>query len=309
MPDPERKTISATQAPALFNASPYLTKFMLYHQLKGSPVPRTETDRMRWGTKMQPLVLEQVQEDLKLDVNANFSNRYVRSEHGPLGYTSDATIWCPDRGPGTVEAKCVFDFGVWFREWDAGKRPPRHHEIQLQHQLTVGDGQQPFGWGVIAAWVCGTMFYFERKRDDQMSALLIDNAVSMFLDLNRGNEPDPFGVGIEAPILNELFKPVPEQVLDLRGDANAGKWAELAVMWQQFKKDENFYAKAATDARDRLRSLIRNNETVLLPNQVTLKASARTMKEHVRRAASWTDIKVLIGEDDEQAPEELDNAL
>lgn len=108
---------------------------------------------MDWGTRLQPLIIEQAARDLKLDVFP--CDTYVRN--GNLGCTRDAEIICPDRGPGALEVKAVFDYKTWMREWDGGNSVPRHIEIQHQTQMLVGDGKVPFSWGVIAAWVANLL--------------------------------------------------------------------------------------------------------------------------------------------------------
>jgi hypothetical protein len=117
---------------------------------------------MQWGKKLQPLIIAQASEELRLEVRPNEADDYHR--RGFLGCTRDATIICPDRGPGALETKCVFDYGVWMRDWHGGKFVPRNHEIQLQQQMLVGDGTGPaYEWGVVCAWVAGEQHYFERK--------------------------------------------------------------------------------------------------------------------------------------------------
>jgi predicted phage-related endonuclease len=297
MPDPQRKTISSTQVAALYNASPYMTPYMLYHYIRGDLVDNVQTDRMYWGLKMQPLVLERAAADLTLEVTPNAGDRYIHDD--VLGYTADAKIWHPDKGHGTLESKCVYDYSTWMRDWDGGKRVPRHYELQMQTQLTVGDGAEPFRWGMFAVWCCGEMHYMERELNPMVAKDLHDQAVTMLARVRNGDEPDPFGSAIELPLLDKLLPIAKGKTLDLRDDTEARKYAELGKMLQQFRKDANFYQKAAEDARNKLRVLARDNETVLLPYGVTIKLAARSMKEHVRKASSWTaiDVKISYTED------------
>jgi predicted phage-related endonuclease len=297
MPDPQRKTISSTQVAALYNASPYMTPYMLYHYIRGDLVDQVQTDRMYWGLKMQPLVLERAAADLTLEVTPNAGDRYIHDD--VLGYTADAKIWHPDKGHGTLESKCVYDYSTWMRDWDGGKRVPRHYELQMQTQLTVGDGAEPFRWGMFAVWCCGEMHYMERELNPMVAKDLHDQAVTMLARVRNGDEPDPFGSAIELPLLDKLLPIAKGKTLDLRDDTEARKYAELGKMLQQFRKDANFYQKAAEDARNKLRVLARDNETVLLPYGVTIKLAARSMKEHVRKASSWTaiDVKISYTED------------
>jgi len=292
MPDPTRKTISASQTAALYNASPYLTRWMLYQYLRGNNVEAAATDRMYWGAKMQPLVLERAAADLALEIKPNFENNYVHDD--VLGYTADAGIWHPEKGPGIVESKCVFDYRVWMNDWDGGKRVPRHYELQLQTALAVGDGSQAFRWGMFAVWCCGEMFYFEREHNPVVALDMHDQSVLMLAQVARGEEPDPFGSAIEMPILEKLLPVVKGKQLDLREDAEARKYSELGKMLVQFRKDKSFYEKAADDARNKLRTLARDAETVHLPFGVTLKLSARSRREQLVKASSWTNVEVKI---------------
>jgi hypothetical protein len=303
MPDPDRRTISATQSPALYNASPYLTPWLLYQYMRGADLDHGETERMRWGLKLQPLVLDQVRTDLKLEIEPNLDNRYVSSSHGPIGYTRDAIVHCPDRGVGAVEVKCCFDYGTWMREWDGGKTPPRHVELQLQHQLTVGDGAIPFSWGVIAVWVGAEVKYFERKRDDTVSIDLVTRCFAFMRDVEAKKEPDPFGAAVELPMLAQLFPIVKGKELDLREDPIGAGVAQLAADLMSYKEQENFFGKAAKAARERLLFTAKDAETVLLPG-ATLKLRTVNVKEHMRKASSYTNLAVeLTGE--EQKPQEL----
>ena len=158
MPDPTCQTVSATEISALLGVSPYATPFMLYERFaNGADIDDEENNRMSWGKKMEPLIIEQAKQDLALEVVPNSlpdgSQAYFR--RGLLGATRDATVIMPDRGPGAFDAKCVFDYRMWMERWNEGKAPPRHVELQLQCQMYVGDGEKPFDHGTIAAWIAG----------------------------------------------------------------------------------------------------------------------------------------------------------
>ena len=163
VPDSTGKTISATQAPALWNASPWLTRWMLHqHFTNGMQLDKAADARMSWGLKLQPLILEQAAEDLSLEIRPNEGDIYER--RGLLGCTRDAIVIDPTLGPGALETKVVFDYRDWMSAWDGGRTAPQHYEIQLQEQMLVGDGEtgEPFRWGVIAVWVAGEVHYLRR---------------------------------------------------------------------------------------------------------------------------------------------------
>lgn len=281
MPDPTRKTISATQSAALFGVSPYYTRWMLWQHFANGVVIDTPADaRMNWGKKLQPLVLAQCAEELKFEVHPNTDDAYHR--RGLLGCTRDATIVCPDRGPGALETKCVFDYRTWMADWQGGKAPPRQHEIQLQQQMAVGDPKsEPYRWGVIAAWVAGEQHYFEREAIPELWGKLDDEAAAFFKSVEAKQEPDPFGAVIEVPLLNKLFPTTIGNVLDLTSDENAHALGEKVQMFKLHKAEENAHGNEAERLRAQLIALAKDAEEVLLPERVKIKCS--TSKAGVKR--------------------------
>lgn len=266
MPDPTRATISATQSAGLFGVSPYVTRWMLWqHFAKGINIDSPADSRMSWGTKLQPLILQQTAEDLKLEVRPNAEDSYHR--RGLLGCTRDATIICPDRGPGALETKCVFDYRTWMTDWDGGKVAPKHYEIQLQQQMHVGDGENRpvYEWGVLAVWVAGDLHYFERKPIFDLWQRLQDEAAAFFKSVEVKQEPDPFGVPIEVEWLVKLLPTAKGKVIDLSGDAGAEPHAEAARFYVQAKEQENAGKRTAEPLRAKLLALARDAEEVLLP--------------------------------------------
>jgi hypothetical protein len=261
MPDRTKQTISATQIAALYDASPYVTRWMLYHQMLGD-IPIEIDSRMRWGLKMQPLLLAQAAEDLKLLVQPNADDHYMR--RGFLGCTRDATIVCPDRGPGALETKCVFDYRTWMTDYGGGAFVPRHHELQLQQQMTVG-GEESYRWGVIAVWVAGDMHYFERKPISGLGDKLQDAAEGFLSDVRERREPEPFGVPIEVPWLQELYPCVRGQIVDRSSDLDL---ADAAILYRDAREQEAAGKRTADALRARLLGAALDAEEMLLGHGV-----------------------------------------
>ena len=267
MPDPTKQTISATESPALLGASPYMTKWMLWQKFaNGIEAPREPNPRMEWGTKLQPLIIEQVARERKLEAFPN-NETYVR--RGLLGCTRDATIISPDHGPGALEIKCVFDYEQWGRKWDGGKSVPREIEIQLQQQILVGDGDQvrqlSYEWGLIVVWVCADLYYFERKPLGDLWTTL-EREASYFLDsVKKREEPDPFGAAVELPLLMQLFPTRPDSVLDLSADPDHIPTSENVSMYRTHKEVASGSAYAAEELRIKLLALARDYALVKLP--------------------------------------------
>jgi hypothetical protein len=274
MPDPEKKTISATEAPALFNASRYVTRWMLYHKFaKGMDIDDHEpNNRMRWGMKMQSLIAEQVSVDKDMQVIPNDDNTYVR--RGLLGCTRDAVIICPERGPGALEIKCVFDYATWMDKWQGGQTVPRDYEIQLQTQMYVGDGEDPifgqtnlrinpYSWGLLAVWVCADLFYFERR--PVLFDRLAQEAEYFFDDVAQLREPDASGAPVEAPYITAMFPTKEGMELDLSADSDHVKTSEDVGMYKDYKQLAASHGTLAESLRIKLLALAKDAEIVHLP--------------------------------------------
>lgn len=282
MPDPLRKSVSATEASALFDVNPYQTRWMLYWKFaEGREVETPAHSRMDWGTILEPHVLEWAARDLKLEVRPNkgADGKQVYVRRGQLGCTRDAEIFCPDRGPGALETKCVFDYKTWMNEWSGGNKPPRHHEIQLQTQLYVGDGQTSYNWGVEAVWIAGEVIYFERKPVPKFIDALEQQTAKFFEDVANHNEPEPFGSPREWPLLDEVFPVDEEKVLDLRQGEQGLKLAELVRMYEYHRTQRLGHQKGEDVIRGKIRLLCRDHGKLLLPHgiNVTMKQNKKSV--------------------------------
>lgn len=290
MPDPLKKSVSATESPALYNASPYTTRWLLYQRFRHGLGEDDEGDsRMTWGTRMEPLVLAQAAEDLALMVTPNRGDdgkqSYRRS--GLLGCTRDATIYDPQRGPGALETKCVFDYSVWMNRWDGGRNLPREIEIQLQQQMLVGDADGSFKWGKLAVWVCGEMKYYDREPITDLWSSLNDEAARFFDEVANDREPEPVGDPVELPILRQVFPLRKGTVLDLSAETEIDRqraamaWAEQIRMLEWHDTEKSGHEKASKAIKTQLEAMAKGYEEVRFPHGIKV-----TFKEVNRGAYS-----------------------
>lgn len=293
MPDPIRKTLSATQTPALFGASPYVTRWMLLrHFIHGDPIDNPEHNRMDWGKRMQPMVLAQAADDLRVEVRPNTDDTYVR--RGLLGCTRDGDVICPDRGPGAVETKCVFDYGVWMQTWSGGKSLPRHIEIQLQQQMMVGDGEKPFEWGVLAVWLCGEMKYFERKPIPELWTQIEVAALSFFDDVEAKQEGEPFGEPVEVPLLAKVFPLVVGTKVDLTTHPRAAELAEQASLMRYHAEARAGHEKGEKAIKAMFKALLGEADEATLPNGIRIRQKQQSRAGYTVKPTTFTIIDAFI---------------
>lgn len=299
MPDPIRQTISATEVPALFNASPYTTRWMLHQRFAGKAVDDKPADaRMDWGKRLEPLVIAQAADDLRLEVRPNSDGKgmQVYERRGRLGCTRDATIIDPSRGPGSLETKCVFDYRIWMTEWAGGKAPPRHYELQLQTQMCVGDGETPHKWGVLAAWLGGEVHYFERSPLPELWEAADIEAGKFFDDVKAGREPEPVGEAIEAPLLKRLYPVRQGDVLDMTDitDPIAKAHAELCAQFAWHRDERLGHQKGEEKIKAQLLALARGHERIELPYGINVKLKETSRAGYTVKPTTYTTVDVFV---------------
>ena len=287
MPDPLRQTISATEVPALWNVSPYVTRWMLHKKFADAmEIEKSADARMDWGLRMEPLIQAQAAADLKMEIIPN-AGRYHR--RGLVGCTRDAIVICPDRGPGTLETKCVFDYRTWMQAWAGGEVAPRHYEIQTQVQMMVGDVDGPYKWGVIAAWVAGEMHYFERAPIPELWANIETEAGAFFEAVKSGREPDPFGAPVEVPFLSAIDR-VPGKVIELADD----ELTLLARKLNEVSKAATDIEKVRKDAKARLLAAAGDAEELRLPGGVSVRFKVSSRAGYEVKPTTMTTVKVYV---------------
>lgn len=296
MPDSTRATLSATQTPALFGVSPYTTRWMLLrHFIHGDSIDGPEHNRMDWGKRMQAMVLAQAAEDLRVEVKPNADDHYIR--RGLLGCTRDGDVVCPDRGPGAIETKCVFDYGVWMQTWNGGKSLPRHIEIQLQQQMMVGDGENPFSWGVLAVWLCGEMKYFEREPIPELWFALNAETLQFFDDVKNKAEGEPFGDPVEMPLLARLFTPQPGKVIDFTTHPRAAELAEQVRMMGYHAAERTGHEKGEKVIKAMLKALMTDAEEATFLYGIRVRAKPQSRAGYTVKPTTFTVIEAFVPSD------------
>ncbi len=204
--------LTSTEIPALFDMSPYLTEYELYHYKTGS-VENTfaMNERMEWGLRLEEVIAKGVAEELELTIRK--VNRYVR--HGiveRMGSSFDFEIVNHNNGPGILEVKNV-DALVYKNSWKEDEAP-EHIEMQVQHQMEVMNRE----WCLIAVLVGGNQIkYIERKRDHELGDILCERTEAFWADVYDEKEPDPNYI-TDIDFLIQLHNHAGDEFLNASGD-------------------------------------------------------------------------------------------
>lgn len=198
--------ITSTESAALFEMSPYLTRFELYHRKLGRAIVELPPgERMLWGIRLQDVIARGIAEDFGVKVRK--LNQYMRIVDARMGSSFDFEIvgllepWdgedtelrqmYREHGVGNFEIKCV-DFLVFRDQWtvndDKSIEAPAHIEIQVQHQLHVSD--RP--WAAIGVLVSGhTPKILIRGRDAEVGIAIEARVRELFAMVREGRTPEP----------------------------------------------------------------------------------------------------------------------
>ena len=263
MPDPNKQTVSATQVAALFNRSPYETRWTLYQQFVGKLpwMNDEENERMYWGKKLQPAILSAVSDKLRLDVIGNHDDEYLRHPDWLVGCTPDGYVLDPQRGLGWIETKAV-DWMVFKDQWTPTSPPPH---IVLQHQVQLmipntdiilrGDDEPPIPkWGIVAALVGGNELHlYEFTPDEKLHEKIAAEAETFMEQVLRYNEPPLTGDPVELPGIATVWPQVIEDKwLDLRGEDNDEEVATLIAEYKYASGETSLNKKWAEKNKARL---------------------------------------------------------
>jgi len=193
--------VTATEAAALFGASPYCTPFKLWHQKKNQEIDELEdNDRMLWGRRLERTIAEGICEDNGWEiVNPEHQGAYFRHVKCRMGATPDFFIMCPERGLGILEIKNV-DWFVHNDKWEDDEAPA-HIEIQLQDQLHVTGST----WGAVGYLKGGNdAGVFIRDYDVEMCKA-IEQKVNEFWESIEKDEVPPADYHDDADFLIEMY--------------------------------------------------------------------------------------------------------
>lgn len=240
--------VGASEVPALFDASPWLTRFELHHRKAGTidtPVfnavdatGKPEDMRIFCGVMLEPVVIniacrlwgyERIDTPKRLDNGAG------------LGGHPDQLVRCPERGVGVLEVKTA-DWLV-AKKW--GDEPPLNYQLQAQTYA----GLAGVGWCDIITLVGGNdprRFCMDAR--PALYAEIERRVAAFWQDVREGRAPDP-DFQRDGDTIAALLGDADDTVADLRDDHDADV---LAAELLAAKADAKAADARAEEAKNRL---------------------------------------------------------
>lgn len=244
--------IGASEVPALFDCSPYLTRFELWHRKAGNiDTPEfnalqddgtPENERIYWGVKLEAAIIEAAKERYGYTDREQVEQM---SNGKGLGGHPDRRVICPDRGPGILEIKMA----DWLIRKQWGDEPPAHYLLQNQTYQGL-DGVE---WGDVLVLVGGNRlerfcYAFRPKIYAE-----IEKRVEAFWQSIEANDPPSPDYTRDLDTITDLYREGGDEVVDLTGDNLAAiAAAELLRSAEERKAAQKCEDAAKAELLDKL---------------------------------------------------------
>jgi len=251
--------VGASEVAALFDASPYLTKFELHHRKAGNvSTPdfmadgASNNERVEAGIRLEPAIIEWARDRWGYELRE--TPRNLSNGRG-LGGHPDQLAYCPERGSvGIIEIKTA-DWLV-AKKW--GDEPPLHYLMQAQTYAGLAGAD----WCDIIVLVGGNDL--RRYRYEVRPAIFaeIEARVETFWQGVRAGDPPKPDFARDGAVLAEILGEPTDEVIDLRLDNEADY---LAADYLAAKAEAKAAEKRAEEAKTALLLKIGNAGRALLP--------------------------------------------
>lgn len=236
--------VGASEVAALFDASPYLTHFELWHRKTGTiATPEfnhvgedgtPEDERIYWGVKLESAIIGAAKERFGYTDREQVAN--LTNGKG-LGGHPDRRVVCPKRGPGVLEIKTA----DWLIRKGWGDEPPLHYLLQSQ----AYQGLDQVQWGDVLVLVGGNKL--ERFCYDfrpKVYAEIEKRVEAFWQSVHEGRAPKP-DYTRDGDTIRELCANPGDTVADLRGDNLAAIAAAEYQAGKAIEKEGKARAEAA----------------------------------------------------------------
>lgn len=252
--------VGAGEVAALFDASPWLTKFELYHRKRGTiSVPefnevvdgKPADMRIFCGVMLEPVVVDiacRLWGYERVDTPKKLTNGRG------LGGHPDQLVRCPDRGIGVLEVKTA----DWLIAKGWGDEPPLNYQLQAQTYAGLAGVE----WAEVVTLVSGNdPRRFPMAFKPKLFAEIERRVAEFWADVEAGNEP-PVNYSRDGKTLVEVLGAPTDELADLR-DSNDAEQEAMDFLTAKARRDEA--EEAMEVAKTRLIERIGTAGAALLP--------------------------------------------
>lgn len=265
-----RQGLGASDAPVVMGLSPWRSPLQLYAEKLGlNEVAPEETERMRWGRRLEPLIIDVYAEVTRRTAERSNPLLIHRSDQQPfMQATLDGWVSASDRlSPGVLEVKTT---GL-FRAEDWAEAPPLMYQVQVQHALAVVKAQ----WGSVVVLIGGQrLLWADVERNQPFIDVLIEKEAAFWNRLQAKEPPRPDDSAETAKLLRRLY-PREQTGLVVTLPPEANEW-DVALI--RAKADKAEAEKRERLYKNLLQAAIGEAEAGALPDGTLYQWKARDVK-------------------------------
>lgn len=257
--------ITSTEVSTLFGLNPRKTLFQLWHEKKaGKIIEIEETERMKWGKRLEPVVAKGIAED-KGWIVSPFKD-YIRLQELRIGSSFDYKIDEMESDSSKeiftkvnipLEIKTVDRqfYKTWFNK-EGELEAPYHIELQVQHQMLVGGFDEAY----LVVLFSGNEAHILHRKFNQEIANAIVAKCQEFWQKIESNEPYAPDYEADAGFIKEMYaKAVEGSVIDATQDDELKVWAGELV---EIRKESAFLKTQEEAKKAQILERIKTAETV-----------------------------------------------
>lgn len=253
------RDVTSTEVSALFNLNPYVSHFELWHNKKDQVITQIdESDRMKWGTRLQDAIASGIAEDNGWIVRPIKYYGRLEAERAGSSFDFEIEILSTNQ-TGLLEIKNVDALQFkekWIIEDGEVVEAPPHIELQVQHQLMVTGYEVAY----IGALIGGNKVALLKRTPDKHIIEKIKEKIKKFWESIDNNRPPAPDFIKDAEFISKLYSYAsPGSVMN--GDDND----RLAVLVNDYKEISEQIKKLEESkgaAKAEMLMLIGDNEKV-----------------------------------------------
>lgn len=228
--------VGASEVAALFDASPYVTHFELWHRKAGNvAVPEFGgNERIEAGIRLEPVIIDWACD--KWGYTKRETPKRLQNQAG-IGGHPDQFVICPERGPGLLEIKTA----DWLVAKSWGDEPPLHYQLQAMTYMGLAGAS----WGDIVILVGGNeLRRFQIEVRPKLFAEIERRVSDFWRSIATDTAPKP-DYTRDGDTIRELNAAPGDTLIDLRGDNLAAVAAAEYLAGKELEKAGKARAEAA----------------------------------------------------------------
>ena len=271
--------VGGSEVAALFNESPWLTEFELWHRKKGTIATpefnaihdgNPENERIYWGVRLEAAITEAAKERYGYTDRTPAGDTPALTNGKGLGGHPDRRVTCPKRGPGLLEVKMA----DWLVRKSWGDEPPLNYLLQGNTYA----GLDGCGWFDILVLVGGNKL--ERFQYDFRPKLFAETEarVEAFWRSVHDNNPPKPDYTRDGSTISELYADSTGGLIELKGDNLAHT---AAAEFLAADAESKAAAKRRDAAKAELMDKLGHNEVALLDGFVVKAGTVKAIPDTV----------------------------